>query len=105
MSLFIRVITFVCLVFGALLVVGCDASDATSVCDAALDCGSLTQAQYDACVADAQRFEIMAEKTGCDVELQSAVDCSGEEGICQNGQYTAYTCDSEWQQFQSCAGD
>ena len=39
------------------------------------------------------------------LELQTAIDCSQSEGICENGQYTAYTCDPEWQNFKGCVGD
>lgn len=84
---------------------GCSVGSATGTCDAALDCGSLNQAQYEACLVDAQRYEITAEKTGCDAQFQAAVDCSDREGICSNGMYTAYTCDPEWQKFKACTGD
>jgi hypothetical protein len=84
---------------------GCGVADATSTCDAALDCGSLNKAQYDACIVDAQRYEIQARKTGCDAQFQAAVDCSDAEGICSDGKYTAYTCDKEWGSFKACADD
>lgn len=84
---------------------GCTVASAAGTCDAAFECGSFNQAQYDACVVDAQRFEITAEKTGCDAQFQAAIDCSDREGICSNGMYTAYTCDPEWQKFKACTGD
>ena len=84
---------------------GCSVPDGTSTCDAAFECGSLSKTQYDACVADAQRYEITAQKTGCDTQFQAVIDCGEEEGICSNGKYSASTCDNEWQAFKVCSGE
>jgi len=104
-----RFVSFFSLVsFTAVLAVsatGCGKPGATSTCDAAFDCGSLTKAQYDACVVEAEQFEITANKTGCVAQFQAVIDCGEAEGICSNGQYSAYTCDNEWQAFQFCAGE
>ena len=78
---------------------------ATSVCDRARACGSLSEAGYNACVADGEHTQSEADAAGCSAEFQALVECGVNEGICSNGQFSAQgVCDVEYGTFKACTG-
>lgn len=89
----------------AVLSAGCGGGGAASLCDAAFDCGSLSKTEYDDCIADFERLQKEAEQTGCSTQFDAAITCAEDEGTCKAGQFSAFTCNNQWQAFETCAGN